>query len=61
MPLLEMDIEQALISPVKADTSFRQSDQGVIILNIRSQDHHTTVEAVWPTDIWNRGEIDIER
>lgn len=55
----EMHVEQALIGSVKAYSSLRQSQQGVVVCHIRVQHHHPRVEAVWPADIWDSGKVGV--
>lgn len=50
--VLEVHVQQALISTVKRDAPFGHGHQGVVVTHVGREDHDSRVEDVRPPHVW---------
>lgn len=60
MPVAEMHVEQALVSPVETDPTLSECLQRIVVLQIGSQHHDSTIEAIRPAHVWRGGKVYIQ-
>ena len=56
-PVTEEGVQKALVSTIKRSRSDGMVDKLFIGVQVRPEDKHAGVEAVWPASIWRRGQL----
>lgn len=52
--LAKVHVDQTLIGTVKRDAPLSHSHHGIEVSHVGIQNHYTSVEQIWPADIWSR-------
>jgi hypothetical protein len=61
--VLEVHVEQSLISTVERDASFSHGHQGIVVTHVWRQDHDARIEDVGPANVGRSGKgmLDVEQ
>lgn len=59
--VFEVHVQQALVCTIKGDAALRHGQQSIVISQIGDQYHDTSVEKIWPPNVWRGAERVLER